>query len=223
MCSYVGTGTIQVYVGAEQKVFEVHRTLLFSQSPFCAAQVKFSGSHTIEAIKLPNITVPNFNIMFNWLYTGRLNVAQDETQANGTRDDLKFMGEDLIELYHSADIMMMQNLQNTIVDHDLARLSKTGCRTRVSWDISFLPNWHEAQLAHTPYYRLFMADVVRYYFESGYDRNSFEQTLKSLSEYPEAMFDLLDAMDKYRRKPWSRVDSGDKCRWHIHENDERCD
>ena len=64
---------VRIYVGPEEKVFDLHKELLCSKSKFFRAA--FEGSFREageEAMKLPEQNVETFQYFVHWLYSGKL-------------------------------------------------------------------------------------------------------------------------------------------------------
>lgn len=229
--SYANSPMITILIGPEEKVFHIHKALLCSQSPYCTARLSDSWKKDAgdgPMLKLPDIQEDTFGIIFNWLYTGRVSVNMKELVepliAAMIEDPVEgphLVLSDWVELYRSADVLLLTNLQNQLVDLSLIKSARN---VRLFWPFRSAIIWHEKKVAHTPYYQLCLEDGIEEMFSDGtaFNLSRFREWMKQMIDYPQLLADVLIKINEWRDKPWAPATFEDRCKYHVHEQGQTC-
>jgi hypothetical protein len=96
--------------GDDKKEFTVHRSFAIKTSKFLQATLKYGNgwNTTLEkGMPLPSVTVANFQMYMEWLYTGRVvELDYNKSQASET----------LVRLYVLRDYLEDDHFSNAIID-----------------------------------------------------------------------------------------------------------
>ncbi|KAK5088346.1 hypothetical protein LTR05_002564 [Lithohypha guttulata] len=120
--------------------------------------------------------------------------------------------------YKAADRLMMTDLQNELVSNDLRMLRNHDMR----WTLVDVFGMGKLELDHTPYYQLILKSAVHAIMAMPPKEEIANEEITKLSDCPSAMADVLRHINKYNRKPWQHVETGDWCEYHIHANGNKC-
>ena len=202
-------------VGPDRTCFKLHKDLLCDKSVYFEARLKDCWDGTKPKIDLPDISLAHFEIIVDWLYTGRIPDHFLKVDESTNRPPLWSMIE---ALYKAADTLMLTEFQNKLVDLDLADSRKSGS----TWWLESLAKHHEMELTHTPFYKMVLRSSVKHFVENPRSEDDFESVLSSLVNYPQGSIDILREINLFNRKPWPPVHQEDKCEFHIHVDEQKC-
>lgn len=231
--SYAKAEMITVLVGPKEVPFNIHKDLLCAQSPYCAARLSGSwkDDHT-TGLKFPDFKAWPFSIIFDWLYSGNISVhfldfpceknldlCDSEIDDDDHDDDTPgWLG--WLELYRTADLLLMTELPNQMVDHDLAYQDRKEPGGRWGWDFCWVTRWHEKNITHTPYYQLFLDDAVENLQTATiYEKDWYDRKLETMLRHPQCLADLLRKIYQWTSKSaWGKPTLDDRCKYHIHKS-----
>jgi len=114
----------------------------------------------------------------------------------------------LLTAYQTADMLMMVDLQNKIVDFVLD--------TTRPFSLSYVTLFHVLNLVHTPFYLAALMSSVRSFITTPPDDDRCFRHIEELAKYPTAWKDVLSRINDYNRKPWIQVDRLPRYDFHIH-------
>lgn len=130
----------------------LHKDLLRDRSPYFATRLKDCWDGRQDEIELTGVSTWAFEVVIDWMYSGV--VPDYVSKESGGRGPLLDV---LPELYHAADVLMMTQLQNELVDTYLAHGRQSGG----AWTLTGVRSAHVYEIVHTPLYQLVLKSCVR--------------------------------------------------------------
>lgn len=159
------------------------------------------------------MSIRAFEVAIDWMYTGR--VPDYVANESGGRGPL---AAELPELYHAADLLMMIELQNQLIDTDLSAENREG----LVWGLRSVADAHAYEILHTPLYQLILRDCAKHLVNDPLSRDKFDAEMAAVREYPQAVLDMFRAFNDYHNSNWPYPHEDDWCKFHIHPDGQEC-
>lgn len=211
--SYVKDELITIVVGKDKTSFKVYKSLLVERIPYFQRRLKDCwDSDKKGIIEMEDLDIDGFEVIIDWMYHAIL-------PERLTRPVNKYDSSLNARTYKVADQLMMTDLQNRLVDNELSLNQESKMafgRVGITWC------W-ELGLTHTPYYQLVLKDCTRDMITNSVKDVHFTDQITKLMEYPEALADIIKIAKQYGETQYHTPTIRDRCDYHIHENDMRCD
>lgn len=209
---YVKDDLVTILVGKEKVAFHVHRSLLVKKSVYFATRLKdcWDGKKD-EPLEMTHVDVNGFEVVVDFLYNNAL------PERITDHDDLNDMNP-VLKAYKAADQLAMFQLQNALVDSNVSQFRKL----QRYWELHGILDVHKFGLQHTPLYKLMLQSCVE---ELGkrLHKGVRDKQLSLLAKHPEAVLDVVKCMSEFIDKPWKEPYNQPYCRYHIHEDNQKCD
>lgn len=203
---------VTVLVGEEEREFYLHKQMLIEHSPYFETCLKDCWNATSNQIIIKDISVEDFEILVDFMYTGNLPDSLEKSMTNTSRLTPGFT------IYRSTDILMMSDLQNAVVDLMVAIAINNSLQFRLSTVAHLLRHG----LSHTKLYKLVLEQAVRDFVNKPPEEEKCRDNAEHLAKFPEAFSEVLVCINKHLRQPYPRLDQVDVCSYHIHAGGERC-
>ena len=211
---YAQQEIVTIFVGKERKLYRLHKDLLRNRSPYFATRLKDCWDGTQAEIELTHVSTRSFEVAIDWMYSE--SVPEYVPKKIGDKGPLLI---DLAELYQVADLLMITQLQNQLVDtelHDARELEN-------HWTLAGVVSAHVHGVTHTPLYQLILKDYVKHMLDEPLGVNAFRNKTAILQEHPQAAIDVLHTIHDYNRSKWAYPCNGNFCEFHVHPDGQICD
>lgn len=191
----------------------LHKDLLRDRSPYFATRLKDCWDGKQDEIELTGVSTRAFEVVIDWMYSGV--VPDYVSKESGGRGPLLDV---LPELYHAADVLMMTQLQNELVDTYLVHGRQSGG----AWTLTGVRSAHVYEIVNTPLYQLILKSCVRNLMKAPTESDKFDEKVAAIEQHSQAVLDVLRIINKYQHEQWSNPWKGDWCEFHIHPEGETC-
>lgn len=199
-------------VGFGQVPLYLHKKLLVEKCPYFRARSKeYWGGQKDEPLQLNDINLEGFRVVVDWIYSETL----PERLSNLDDADRLWYA---VQAYKAADKLGIIDLQNKIVDNELAIMKVSN----VYPHIDFLLQVWQSDLSHTPCYQLVLESCVRRMVMSPMCEIRLPEDLAVLDRCDQALIDIVLCMNRYHKKAWKIVSNEDPCKYHIHTKGDKC-
>lgn len=127
-------------------------------------------------------------------------------------------GSSLTEVYKAADILVLPQLQNDLVD----------LRIQVYYERDYFHNvtvlivLARLDLLHTPIYRLVLRSAVGGFVSQPDSDTECSKNADGLIKYPKVVKDFIMTVNRYNRQPWPKITAEDACQFHLHPDGTPC-
>lgn len=154
--SFTQQKIITVCVGPKKKPFQLHRQLLIDKSPYFETRLKACWEGSADKLELDDFSVEGFEIVVDWMYTNEIPERLRCSQERDSDAIVNALHTLLLPAYQAADMLMIADLQNKLVDLEIELFHAEG----QTWSIRRVKTLHRLNLAHTPYYDLVIKSSV---------------------------------------------------------------
>ena len=119
--SFASSPTVELLIGTDEKPFHIHKDLLTCHSSYFEARFadRWKSDETMQ-FRLPDHASDLFKYILTWLYTGEIRI---DTSLLDNDENLNW--DIWIKLYHQADMLLLTDFQNQMVDMDLSQANRS--------------------------------------------------------------------------------------------------
>lgn len=210
--SFTQQEVITVLIGQEQRAFHLHKQLLTDKSLYFQTCLKECWNTKKDTIELRDLSVKGFGVVVDVMYTDKL--PDYLIKAKNEYEQFTL----LLFAYRAADILMMTELQNRLIDLTVS----TTLRSDRLFTLSTVYELCWQNLVHTKLYDLVFTQAVRNYITKPPSFQKCKRYMDFFTDYPHIHVDILTSINMYLQIPWPRLKDIDVCQYHIHKHNESC-
>ena len=213
VCSCLNDKILICLFGPNRIPIAIHKDLAISQSSWFETKCKPAWKHNSQEIDCSEHSLAAFRTFATWLYTRNIDKKLDDAGDEDTCDAFRTV----LEAYDTANLFMVNNLKNLIVDLIISR------NIYFWFGFDKLQILDESGLTETKIGQVILKmhvldSVMEGYFDMFAQAHSFE----NLRSCPAVMFALLVEQYKYRAPPWGTPETPDPCELYEHDDGREC-
>lgn len=213
-----------ILVGPDRIAYHLHKDIVCRHSPYLSTALKESWNENATEVHLNDFAPEDFDLVVYWMYKDKIpdhllvEINADESPDQLPSEEPSEIDMRLVDMYKVADMLMMSDLQNTIIDTVFSWMEKSEC----CWPWSSLIHLLERELWQTCFWKLAVKSFIE---NADCEENlkfGFDIISDDLADYPEATRDLFVQLLKYRRQEWTALSRNTLCDFHIHPDGKKC-
>lgn len=209
-----------VLVGQSEVNFVLHKKIVCEKSKFFRAMHENNWKEATEGIvRLPEVSKEEFGIYVGWLYTGIIDMTDDDDLSSKTTYNPDMRGNErrklykrIVDAYALGDMLRDASFRNALCSEVITLQQLVGTGPACAENVAHLFN-------KTPYTAKMARMFADYKLSATYDVKSFSETH---TNYPPELFKVmaLVVVEEQDKSPSERSPAlRPKCYYHDHEED----